>query len=142
MPWEEEEAAVGSSGVCNRIRGCDGDSCGRGLSGGLGQVEKGWVWGLCSFIILEAALLGSRDPDSSVYPRVPSATNTACPAWCLICGEGLGEAPSTKGGGPHRESRVLKSHPCLLLVVRSQASLLTSMSISSLVKGRHYMKLP
>jgi hypothetical protein len=29
--------------VCNWIRGCDGDSCGRGLRRGLGLVKNGWV---------------------------------------------------------------------------------------------------
>lgn len=69
MRWEEEEDAVGGSGICNWIRGRDGDSCGRGLRTGLGQVEEGWAWGLCSFIILEAALLGRWDTHSSVYPE-------------------------------------------------------------------------
>ena len=87
---EEEEEAARGAGVCNRIGGWDGDSCGRGLRKGLGQVEKGWAWGLCSFIILEAALLGpgTLTPAS---PRSPYATSTACPGLLSHMGRAPGK---------------------------------------------------
>lgn len=103
-PWqEEEEEAAGGSGVCNRIGGCDGDSCGgRGLRRGLGQMEKSWARGLCSFIILEAALLGHWDPHSSIESPAPSATNTACPRMLSHMWGG------SQGSSIHRTGRLWK----------------------------------
>lgn len=135
----EEEAAVGGSGVCNRIRGCVGDSCGRGLRRGLGQVEKAWAWGLCSFIIWEAALLGRGDLHPSVCPEslVLRHSPSGC---CLVCGEGCTEAPAAEEGRRVEREAGLGVQPCLWLVVWAWANL-TSVSFSSPVKWRHHMKL-
>ena len=63
---QEEEGALGS---VTGSEARDGNSCARGLRRGRGQVAQGWAWGLCSFVSLEAASLGLRDPRSSVRPR-------------------------------------------------------------------------
>lgn len=76
LDWKEEEEAVGALGglVCNRIRGCEGDSCCRSLRRGLGWVEKGWAgirphpssWGQLS--------RGA----GTLIPKVSNVTITAC----------------------------------------------------------------
>ena len=126
------------SGVCNWIGGYDGDSCGsKGLRRGLGQMEKSWARGLCSFIILEAALLGCWDPHSSIESPAPSATNTACP--CMLSHMWGG----SQGSSIHHTGRLWKkggfvnpSPPPHSLVVWSWASLVTSVSTSSLVEWK------
>lgn len=110
---EEEEEAARGAGVCNRIGGWDGDSCGRGLRKGLGQVEKGWAWGLCSFIILEAAP-GPWDPYSSVSPE-PLCHQHSLSRCVVSHGQGPREVPSILGGSEKKQG--VESQPWHLLVV-------------------------
>lgn len=80
------------------------------------------------------AFLGPRDPRSSVHPR-PLVSPTRCAG-----------VSSQTWGGPRgstlRGERLFEPQPWRLRVVWSQASSLTSVSMSSLVKWRYRIKLP
>lgn len=58
-------------------------------------MARGWAWGLCSLVSLEAAFLGPRDPRSSARPR-PHVSLTRRIRWVLSdVGRG---APSVERG--------------------------------------------